>query len=179
MDSGKASARVSQPPRLIELNDCTGEDTVSRWKVYLELLYKIYLRTVAFGKLMFRGLPVKCQFRPETHGKHFAFWHMMQEGKIEDDRTIDLERCCRVLWISWVIQNADADNDSKIRVFRQALRSTRRGAEQPWALWLYEHDFVVILWERNEYYLLRTAFIVKPHKRQELERDWEKHSKNG
>jgi hypothetical protein len=166
---------VSELPKFVELNDCAGDDTVSRLKVYIEVLYGVYLKTVAFGKLTFRDLSVKCQFRPETNGKHYAFWHMMQEGKIEDDRTIDLERCRRMRWISWVIKNAD--NDSKIRVFPQAARSTTRGAEQPWALWLYEHDYVVILWERNGYYLLKTAFTVKPHKHNELERDWEKHSK--
>jgi hypothetical protein len=109
--------------------------------------------------------------RPETFGKGFAFWHMMQEGQIEDERTIDPERCQRLLWIAWVIANAD--RDPRIRVFPQQ----KRGSEQPWALWLFDSDYVVILWERNGYYLLRTAFVVQNHKRNELERDWQRHSK--
>jgi hypothetical protein len=45
-------------------------------------------------------------------------------------------------------------------------------------LWLDEDDYAVILWERNGYYLLKTAFLVKPHKRQEFERDWKKYTEN-
>lgn len=161
-------------PALIEVNDFPGRDYAEKWQACLEELYRIYLATVAFGGLTFRGVRVNCQFRPETFGKHCAFWHMMQEGRIEDDRNIDLERCRRVRWISWVIQNADID--ARIRVFRQSPR----GSERSWALWLYEEDYVVILWERRDYYLLRTAFLVKQHKRRELERDYQKYvNQNG
>lgn len=169
---------MSDIPKFIELNDCPGEDTASRWKVYLEVLYGAYLKSVAFGKLLFRDLPVRCRFQPEVNGKHYAFWHIMQEegqqGMAEEERTIDLERCRRVLWIGWIIANAGSDE--RIRVFPQAKRHTARGPEQPWALWLYQEGYVVILWERTGYYLLKTAFLVKPHKQKELERDWEKHS---
>jgi hypothetical protein len=100
---------------------------------------------------------------------------MMQEGPIEDDRTIDPERCERLLWLGWVIENAASD--ARIRFFKQSPR----GNETSWVLWLFEQDYAVILWERNGYYLLKTAFMVKPHKRQEFERDWKKYteSQNG
>jgi hypothetical protein len=156
---------MTTPPAFLEAADYTGKDTAERWKNYIEGLYVVYLRTVAHGGLTFRGLPVRCQFRPETLGKHYAFWHMMQEGFREEDRTIDVERCRRVAWISWVIQNAPTETG--IRVFPQ-----KRPGEKSWVLWLYEHDYAVILWERNDYFLLKTAFMVKPHKRTELERDW-------
>lgn len=160
---------MSEPPKLLNMGEFSGDDTASRWNNYVEAVYQIYLKTVAFGKLMFRGLPVNCQFRPETHGKHYAFWHMMQEaalGKAEEDRTIDFERCSRVGWISWAIQNAG--KEPGIRVFKQSPR----GNETSWVLWLHEYNYAVILWERRGYFLLRTAFIVKPHKAMEFERDW-------
>lgn len=155
-------------PEMVSVDTFPGADFVDKWKQYLEGIYDIYLRTVAFGKLTFRGLPIRCQFRPATFGKHYAFWHMMQEGPIENERTIDLERCKRVKWLSWVIGHADID--SRIRVFQQ-----NRGREVSWVLWLHEHDYAVILWQRNGYFLLKTGFIVKPHKRKEFLRDWEKH----
>jgi len=161
---------MSEPPPFIEVDDFPGDDFLSRWRVYLEDIYLRYLRSVARGGLIFRGCQVRCQFRPETDGKHYAFWHMMQEGsggRAEVDRTPDLERCRRVEWIGWVIRNAGAHPG--IRVFRQ----TERWGEHPWALWLYEHDYLVILWERRDYYLLKTAFYpLKKGKRDELERDW-------
>ena len=156
---------MSALPPFLECSDYPGDDTAERWSNYVEGLYTVYLRTVARGNLLFRGLPVRCQFRPETLGKHYAFWHMMQEGLSEDDRTTDVQRCRRVAWISWVIQNAGAD--ARVRVFQQ-----QRGSEKSWVLWLHEHDYAVILWERNGYYLLKTAFMVKSHKRAEFERDW-------
>jgi len=161
---------MSEPPEFIEVGDFPGDDFATRWESYLEHIYQRYLGSVANGGLTFRGLPVRCQFRPMTHGKAFGFWHMMQEGsggRGEEDRTIDLERCRRVEWIAWVILNAGAHPG--IRVFRQA----QRWGEQPWALWLHEHDYVVILWERNGYFLLKTAFYpLFRGKIRELERDW-------
>jgi len=90
----------------------------------------------------------------------------MQEGKIEDKRKVDLDRCRRIAWIGWVICNADSD--IRLRVFPQ-----KRNGEQSWVLWLFEHNYAVILWKRNDYYLLKTAFIVKSHKQMEFQRDWE------
>ncbi len=159
---------MSVLPPFLEAEDYPGDDSAERWKNYIEGLYTIYVKTVAHGNLRFRGQPVRCQFRPETLGKHYAFWHMMQEGFNENDRTVDPERCRRVAWIAWVIQNAEID--PRIRVFPQA-----RGSEKSWVLWLEQAGYAVILWERKDYYLLKTAFLVRQHKRKEFERDWGAH----
>jgi hypothetical protein len=132
----------------------------------------IYLREVAHGRLTFQGLPVNCRYQPETFGKHYAFWHMMQEGPIEDERTADPERCKRVRWIAWVIRAAEAGNP-RIKVFPEE----KRYGEQPWALWMEEENYVVILWERNGYYLLKTAYpVTYKGTKKALLRDWLKHS---
>ncbi|MCH8539457.1 MAG: hypothetical protein LAT58_01650 [Opitutales bacterium] len=160
---------MSELPDLFEFDSIEGNEFQERWDKYIEAVYKRFLKGVPSGKLSFRGQKISCQYRPETHGKHFAFWHMMQEsylGKSEDDRTPDFERCKRVDWISWGIQNVD--NAEEVRVFRQRPR----GREKPWAIWLYKRDYVIILWERNGYYLLKTAFPVRSGKRRELVRDW-------
>jgi murein L,D-transpeptidase YafK len=161
---------MKEPPPLIEIDSFTGSDFQERWDAYIEEIYQRYLSTVAQGKLTFRGQRVACQFRPETYGKHYAFWRMMQEGYLgtsEDDRTPDFERCKRVDWIAWAINNAGKSD--AIRVFPQR----RRGREKSWAVWVHEKDYVVILWDRRDYYLLKTAFVVKSGKRKELQRDWE------
>lgn len=159
---------MSQHPGFVEMEQSLGQDTAERWNVYLEVLFTVYERTLAKSSLTFRGLNVGCRRYPESREKHYGFWHLIQEGWPEDERTPDLERCRRLLWISWVITHAD--QDPAIRVFPQ----TRRFGENPWALWLFEHDYAVILVKRSGYYLLKTAFLVTGDgKREELERDWQ------
>jgi hypothetical protein len=164
-------------PDLFEMQSDVPGDYAARFHDYLDQLYEIYKHEVAFGKLKFHGMDVRCQFRPEAHGKHYAFWHMMQEGTsgeaTEDERIIDFDRCQRIRWIAWCITHAGC-NDPRVRVFQQ----NKRNGHQPWALWLYENDYVVILWERNGYYLLKTAFCVKYlGKRKEFERNWQAYKK--
>ncbi len=62
------------------------------------------------------------------------------------------------------------DSEPGVRAFPQV-----RGREKSWVLWLHEHDYAVILWERNGTFLLKTSFTVKAHKRKEFERDWNAH----
>jgi hypothetical protein len=159
---------VSDLPPFVELNAAEGRDTVEKWRVYLETLDGVYQRTLVKGGLTFRGKRVGCRRMPESDNKHFGFWHLIQEGFPEEERTPDLERCRRLLWVAWVIQNAGKTDD--IRIFQQ---TPRHGEKKPWALWLFDHDYAVILAERNGYYLLKTAFMVKSGKFEELERDWQ------
>lgn len=165
-------------PELISINQYAGADYAERWNQYLDAIYQRYVHSVAHANLTFQGQPVHCQFRPEAFGKHFAFWHIIQEGsggRSEDERTPDPRRCERIDWIAWAIRKAPLKADW-IRVFPQ----TKRGREQPWAIWLHEARYVVILWERRDYFLLKTAFCTKPHKEKELARDWNLHaSQNG
>lgn len=166
---------MSDLPKFIELGEAEGADTVEKLRVYLEALYGVYQRTLAHGQLTFHGCRVGCRRIPESKSKHFAFWHLIQEGFPEEERIPDIDRCRRLLWVSWVVQNAE--NNPLIRVFRQ----TPCYGEKTWALWLFDHDYAVILAERNGYYLLKTAFMVKSDKREELERDWQasEKGKNG
>ena len=165
---------MSELPRCIELGEAEGADTAERWRVYLEALYQVYQRTLVHGGLSFRGLRLQCRRLPESRLKHFGFWHLVQEGFPEEDRIPDLERCRRLLWISWVLQNAGTD--PRIRVF---LQTPRHGEKKLWVLWLHEHHYAVIVAERNGYCLLKTAFVVHSNKSAEFERDWQASQKGG
>jgi hypothetical protein len=167
---------VSNLPAFIELSHAEGRDTVEKWRVYLEALYGVYQQTLAKGGLTFQGKHVQCRRMPESRNKHFAFWHLIQEGFPEVERTPDLERCRRLLWVAWAIQNVGST--AELRVFPQAPRFSEK---KPWALWLFNYDYAVILAERGDYCLLKTAFMVKSGKREEFERDWQasQKGKNG
>lgn len=70
------------------------------WQGYVEKLYSVYLESIVNGNLKFNGLRINCQFRPDTQGKHFGFWHVISEGKTEEDRLPDFRRCERMSWIA-------------------------------------------------------------------------------
>jgi len=139
------------------------------WENYEDELYQIFLDTVVNGRLTFQGLPVKSQYRPETNGKGFSFWHLISEGENEDDRTPDLRRCERIRWLSWLISHVDSVDEI-------SWWENRRGTNTHVVLWLEVESFAVVLAKRNRYYLIKTAYMVKSRRertfRKERDRFW-------
>lgn len=123
------------------------------WIAYETELNRIFVAEIARGNLTFRGNKVNCRRLPETAGRWASFWHLVQEGKVEDDRTPDLRRCERIRWVSWAIKNADSDKD--IDVWENT-----RGTETNVLLWVRE-EYLVVLGARQDYWLLRTAYCTE------------------
>lgn len=128
------------------------------WPRYVERLYAVYLNTVVNGNLRFEGLKISCQFRPASQGKHFGFWHVISEGEIEDDRLSNFRRCERIGWIAYLIANAGTD--SEISWWKNKRKSNKHVV-----IWHEDENFVVILAERNGYYLLKSAYCAESHRR--------------
>lgn len=120
------------------------------WPAYETELYRIFVAEIARGGIEFDGLPVNCRRLPEAAGGWASFWHLVQEGRVEDDRLPDLRRCERIRWVRWVIENAAAHTE--IDVWRNM-----RGAEVNTLLWFRE-EYLVVLGQRQGYWLLRTAY---------------------
>ena len=157
------------PPHMLRVEDFPGADYAERWKAFLEGIYQVFLREVANGGLHFQGKPVQCRYHPPYAGKHAAFWHLLSEGKTEGDRTPDLERCARVPWIAWAIQNAE---NPKAARWWENERSTPRGLKTHVPLWLFEHDYVVILERRPAFYLLVTTYCLRARQIEKFQREW-------
>ena len=135
------------------------------WERYVEELYEIYMKEVVNGGLKFGGLPVRCRRHPEARGKGFGFWHVIQEGRVEEERLPDLRRCERIRWIPWIIRYAG--RDSRITWWEE-----RRGSNTDVLLWLEEEDYLVILAKRRGYMLLKTAYCTtRPHKKRGLRKN--------
>jgi len=151
---------LSQPPDLMHFNDYDG------WSNYENAIYAEYLATVAHAGLRFMGEQVRVRFRPETKQKGYGFWHLISEApsndnRNEDDRIPDLERCARIRWVAWCIQNVDALGFS--------CWENQRGRETHVIIWAELYDFAVVLAKRQSeegcrYYLLKTAYCLKPHR---------------
>jgi hypothetical protein len=120
------------------------------WKTYETELYAIFIAEIAQGGLTFRGERVACRRLPETAGKWAAFWHLIQQGKIEEDRLPDLRRCERLRWVKYVIEAWNTDGDIQ-------WWENKRASETNALLW-YREEYLVILSRRDGYWLLKSAY---------------------
>jgi hypothetical protein len=149
-------------PALVRLADHGGDER------YFDVLFAVFLREVVDAGFTFRGLPIRFRFKPDTDGKHFAFWHFITGGKAgdrEEDRIPDMRRCELVPWVGWLLRHAETF--SGIRSWEE-----KRGSQPDVLFWLHEHDFVVVISQRDGYYLFKTAYPVQAHKWRSLEREW-------
>lgn len=136
------------PPDLLLLAAFDGD-----WQAYEAELYRIFLNEIARGGLNFRSWPIRCRRIPEAQGRWASFWHLVQEGRIEDERTPDLRRCERIRWVRWVVENATAH--AEIDEWQNS-----RGTETNTLLW-YREEYLVILAQRRDYWLLKTAYCTE------------------
>lgn len=150
-------------PELITLESCNGQ-----WEDYLNTIYAIFLEEVVNGKLSFLGLPIHCQYRPATQGKHFGFWHLISEGNLEEDRVPDLRRCERIKWISHIIKNA---HSAQIKCWEN-----KRGSNKHIVFWLPNENFIVVLAKRKDYLLLKTAYVHHARKTSKFRKEQEDYS---
>lgn len=154
---------MNQPPITIPFNRYNGD-----WLRFEDAIYAEYLATVAHANLQFQGAPVRVRFQPTTKQKAYGFWHLIseapsKENRNEDDRIPDLARCERISWVAWCIQNAGQSGIS--------WWENQRKNETHAVIWAEAHDFAVVLAKRQtqdevRYYLLKTAYCLKPHRRQ-------------
>ena len=135
-------------PDLISLNDFDGD-----WSRYEEALYAIFQRDILRHDLYFRRARVTARRNPEYERKWAGFWHLISEGRVEEDRLPDMQRCERLPWVRWIIENADSCTNIDIW-------QNRRGRETNTLLWL-EEKYLVVLSARSENFLLKTAYCTE------------------
>jgi hypothetical protein len=147
-------------PPLVLFNAYGGD-----WQAYLEAIYAWFKQDFIDSKPVFQGRRLGLKRIPITHGKEATFWHMVQEGPIEDKRTPDFRRCERIRWPRPIIEN---DSDPAIKVWRN-----KRGSEERVCLWFAQEHYLVILADRGDYILPWTAYPVEQqHRQRKLEKEY-------
>ena len=98
-------------------------------------------------------------------GKEATFWHLIQAGEIEEERTPDFRRCERIRWPKPVIEHSE---DPTIKVWRN-----RRGIENRVCLWFVQESYLVVLADRGKYIIPYTAYLVEElHRQRKLQKEY-------
>ncbi len=147
-------------PELIILSD------YANWKEYLDAIYKVFCDDFVSSKPRYPGKRFALKRFPITFEKEATFWHLIQEGKVEEDRTPDLRRCERIRWPRPIIE---AMPSHQVRVWRNV-----RGKNERIVIAIQDFSYVVILDDREDYVMLWTAYCVEHHhRRKKLQREFE------
>ncbi|PKN68491.1 MAG: hypothetical protein CVU54_14330 [Deltaproteobacteria bacterium HGW-Deltaproteobacteria-12] len=148
-------------PPLVFFNDYQGN-----WDDYLDAIYTYFKKDFVDSKPVFQGRRLGLKRLPLTLGKEATFWHMISEGREEENRIPDLRRCERIRWPKPIIEH---DGDSAVKFWRN-----RRESEERICLWFQEENYLVILADRGDYILPWTAYLVeKPHRQRKLQKEYE------
>lgn len=151
-------------PPLIRLDDCGGN-----WNRYIDEVFAVFHRDFVASQPQLDGCWVRCRRDPLYEGKEAGFWHCVQEGADEEQRTPDLRRCERVGWIRAIIEHA---GDPTVDRW-----PNRRGSDMRFLLW-WKEEFLVVLGERTRkrdgfrYFQLITAYCTtEEHRRRRLRQE--------
>lgn len=139
---------------------------VDLWEGYLDELYEVYMATIIRSTPNLWGLPVRARYQPAYGNKGFSFWHLISEGKEEEERTPDPRRCERIEWVRWAIDCAEK-GDNCVRHFRSQQRNRT-------ILWAHEVDYAVVVEFRQNRYMLISAYQLREHRRAQFEAEWKK-----
>lgn len=140
-------------PPLVEFSD------YGEWLRYESVIYS-HFRTDFLNPsapVLFRKRSVAIKRHPMIDGREAAFWHCISEGKGEQTRNPDFQRCARIRWL-----RACIEHENELKVWAE-----KRNGDTRFHLWLEEEGYLVVLSERKAvqtqtpYLLLWTAFHVR------------------
>lgn len=145
----------------------------NNWDKYIEALYDYFCKDFVYDKPLFRGTMLVLKRLPlGKDGKEATFWHMISEGRIEQERTPDLRRCERIRWPKPIVEHSECNN---IKVWENERRGEKRIC-----LWFEDIEYLVVLAKRNGYILFWTAYLVKEnHKKRKLNKEFEEFREAG
>lgn len=149
-------------PALVCLPDYGGD-----WGSYLEAVYRYFREDFISSRPVLRKRAVRVRREPVTAGREAGFWHLISEGRVEEERTPDVRRCERIRWPRPVIE---AVVGGRVLCWSDSTRGDRR-----LLIAVGDFSYVVVLLDRAGHYLLLSAYPVRRHHRREkLRREAEK-----
>ena len=140
------------------------------WERYVDILYRYFKKDFVDSSPTFRDNRLALKRHPMEQGKEATFWHLISEGRVEDERLPDLRRCERIRWPRPIIEHAD---DPLIKVWEN-----KRKGEKRICIWFEDVEYLVVLALRKGYILLWTAYpVTRPHRKRKLQKEYEAYIK--
>lgn len=146
------------------LSDIIKFPDLSKWKIYEDELYELFVDTFITNHPTFNNKPVHIKKYPLDGNREHAFTHLTCKTESNaprdvNDRLPDLRRAERLNWIKPVIENypclEECINCNKIKYWEELYKNKIR-------INLFFEDFryFVVLEDRGNYYLLITAYYI-------------------
>lgn len=134
------------------------------WDKYINAVYAVFHRDFVQTQPQFCGGWVRCRRDPLFDGKEAGFWHCVQEGADDEQRTPDLRRCERIGWIRATIEHSD-------QTVIDLWQTDKRGDLRQY-LW-FDEQYLVVLGSRGQRkWQLITAFCTdRSHTIRKLRRE--------
>lgn len=143
------------------LPDMFDDPDWSKFVEYFNELYVIFKSTYLINDIYFRGKIVKLRYLPIVDGKEESFYHLTCKNytKIET-RKPDPNRFKRLLWakafiINYLCKEDCCKEEEKPLIWKVEKFNKYR------KYYIYYMDYLVILEEREDYFLLITGFYVE------------------
>ncbi|MFA4999437.1 MAG: hypothetical protein WC519_01785 [Parcubacteria group bacterium] len=148
---------------IIKLDEFLGD-----WNAYNNHLFTIFKKDFMDSQPMFHNKPVFLGDQRILNGKPECFWHVTSEkDKQTGERVPNLRRCERIAWIRPIIDHA---NDPEVWEWpKQHEREIR------YNLFLEKEDFLVVLVERKNFYLVTAIYIDYPHNKKRLKNEYQEY----
>ena len=124
----------------------------------------------------FRAENVAVSRRPHKAraDREHTYWHMVTEGEPEEVRkTPMVDRLERMPWTRPVIEN-ESDAAAAIKVW-----ANERHGNRHICIWLDQQNYIVVLKQCAEHYLLKTAYCPEHKRRVQLHREYAAWKKDG
>lgn len=135
------------------------------WFKYEDFIYGVFRKDFIDSRPNYIKHPVRIRYHPMVCGKEQAFFHITSTDLTKDcidpnDRIPDFRRCERVGWPRKIIENHDCADVclgcSKVKIWKKPYKMYHRVH-----LLMEDFKYMLVLEERESYYLLVTAFYLE------------------
>jgi len=153
-------------------NKIKKDDTYNDYNEYENEVYKIFQETLEIkletNQFFYKNKKIQHKRIPIINGKSGTFWHITSSGKTEETKLPDYNRYEVIAWPGYILTNC-IENCKELLIWENKRKCKTRVL-----IWCKMIDYLIILEERESYYLFWTAYpITYEHTRRKLQREYD------